>query len=154
MYRKGFTLIELLVVIAIIGILSSVVLASLNTARERGNQAAVQSNLKTIQVQAELYYDSNSLSYGADVVVGADNTACTSAVVNVLDDTNVAAAISSAVAAGSAGSERCAVGESGQSWAVSVGYKTTGSFCVDNSGAATAGETAGGGGAGTAAACS
>ena len=49
--KKGFTLIELLVVIAIIGILSSVVLASLNTARNKGSNAAVQSALSSDNVQ-------------------------------------------------------------------------------------------------------
>jgi len=70
--QQGFTLIELLVVIAIIGILSSVVLASLNTAREKANKAKIQANMKTIAVQAELYYDSNGNSYGdpAGVAVG------------------------------------------------------------------------------------
>jgi len=56
---KGFTLIELLVVIAIIGILSSVVLASLNTARQKGRDARRISDLKQIQLALELYYDSN-----------------------------------------------------------------------------------------------
>lgn len=59
---KGFTLIELLVVIAIIGILSSVVLASLNTARGKGANAAVKSNLSNLRAQAELFYDSQTPS--------------------------------------------------------------------------------------------
>ena len=61
---RGFTLIELLVVIAIIGILSAVVLASLNTARQKGSDAAVKSNIGTIRTQAALDYGSNGNSYG------------------------------------------------------------------------------------------
>jgi prepilin-type N-terminal cleavage/methylation domain-containing protein len=57
MNKKGFTLIELLVVIAIIGILSSVVLASLNTARNKGADAKVQSQMSGIRAAAELNYD-------------------------------------------------------------------------------------------------
>ena len=59
-YKRGFTLIELLVVIAIIGILSSIVLASLNSARKKGRDARRISDVKQIQLALELYYDAHS----------------------------------------------------------------------------------------------
>lgn len=65
--KRGFTLIELLVVIAIIGILSSVVLASLNTARKKGRDARRIADLKQLQLALELYYDANQ-SYPAGTV--------------------------------------------------------------------------------------
>ena len=82
--NKGFTLIELLVVIAIIGILSSVVLASLNTARGKGKDAAIRSQLSSMRVQAEIYYDNQSGSYGTA------GTSCTGA---VFSDTQITALI-------------------------------------------------------------
>lgn len=61
--KRGFTLIELLVVIAIIGILASVVLASLNSARDRGSDASIQSSINNARAQAELWYDDNDFDY-------------------------------------------------------------------------------------------
>ena len=68
--KKGFTLIELLVVIAIIGILSSVVLASLNTARAKSRDAKRVTDIKQIQLALELYADQNSGQYPALITGG------------------------------------------------------------------------------------
>ena len=54
--RKGFTLIELLVVIAIIGVLASVVLASLNTARAKARDARRISDFKAMQTALAFYF--------------------------------------------------------------------------------------------------
>jgi prepilin-type N-terminal cleavage/methylation domain-containing protein len=66
--HRGFTLIELLVVIAIIGILSAVVLASLNTARAKGTDASIKSDLNTVQTQATLDYDAFPNEYAASTL--------------------------------------------------------------------------------------
>lgn len=57
MIKKGFTLIELLVTISIIAIISTVLLANFNAARERGRDAERKADLRNIQTALRLYYN-------------------------------------------------------------------------------------------------
>ena len=120
--KKGFTLIELLVVIAIIGILSSVVLASLNSARSKGANASVKANLANMRAEAALWYDSHSSDY---------STFCT--------DPVVASATSSAAVGASAVScygttTSFAIVATFKSPDTSLPANNQGFFCVDGNG--------------------
>ncbi len=73
--QKGFTLIELLVVISIIGLIASVALVALNSARMKARDARRKSDLRQIANALELYLDKNG-SYpntGASSAVGNAN---------------------------------------------------------------------------------
>ena len=64
--KKGFTLIELLVVIAIIGLLAAIISVSLGSARAKGRDAKRASDIRSIQLALEEYYNDNS-SYPASL---------------------------------------------------------------------------------------
>ncbi len=69
--RKGFTLIELLVVIAIIGLLSTLAVVALNSARKKSRDAKRISDVKQLQTALELYFnDQNSYPAGSSAVLG------------------------------------------------------------------------------------
>lgn len=122
MKNKGFTLIELLVVIAIIGILSSVVLASLNSARSKGTDASIKSQLAGMRAQAEIYYDGTGGNKYAPGAVNTDVGVCTAddGIKNMLDSVKK---VSTAVCAASS-----------TAWGVTAVLKTGDTWCVDSTG--------------------
>ena len=110
--KKGFTLIELLVVIAIIGILSGIVLTSLNSARTKATDTKVKAQLASMRAQAEMFYDSQTPQSYTNVCAGTGGLG--------------------ALLAATTGSGCSA--EAG-SW-VAAAPVTGGQYCVDSTGAA------------------
>ncbi|MDP2789061.1 MAG: type II secretion system protein [bacterium] len=131
-FKRGFTLIELLVVVAIIGILASVVLASLNSARSKGTDAAIRSNLANARAQAELFYDNNANVYTGvcAIATGTINT--------LVQAASTAAGTGTVVITGAAQTALTAnCFSTAGAWAAEVKLKanTTDYACVDSAGA-------------------
>jgi prepilin-type N-terminal cleavage/methylation domain-containing protein len=144
-FKSGFTLIELLVVVAIIGILASVVLASLNTARGKGADAAVKANLANIRAQAELLYDMWG-NYAVDATPTHFNLAqCANTADTLFSNATIWNQIKAAYEAGAGVAGTRCVATSG-AYAVAVQLKTSDgntlpgpdSWCVDSAGSSKA----------------
>lgn len=129
-YSKGFTLIELLIVIAIIGVLSSTVLASLNNARGKGNDAKVKAQLSALRAAAEIYYSNNN-GYTASTMSSAANP-CTG---TMFTDTVSKMANYTATASAWPSNVLLSCQATAGAYAVSASLPGAGGFwCVDNLG--------------------
>jgi prepilin-type N-terminal cleavage/methylation domain-containing protein len=144
-YKKGFTLIELLVVIAIIGILASVVLASLGSARNKGADAAIKSGVAGMRAQAEIWYDDHSQTYGTFTVAQCPIAVPPTPLVNIFEDSTMLLGLKSIGAnAGGMTKTQCVAGLTTgvPSYAIAAQLKTGGvaadtipdSYCVDSAG--------------------
>lgn len=147
-FKRGFTLIELLVVVAIIGILASVVLASLNSARQKGADAAIKANLSGMRAQAELIYDNrgcyndDGAATGCTMTVDAAGDCATGSTTagGLFRNSVISAAITAAGNSSNGGGlarGSCVQAASGGAWAISVPLKSVpaDSWCVDSTGA-------------------
>jgi prepilin-type N-terminal cleavage/methylation domain-containing protein len=134
---RGFTLIELLVVIAIIGILSSIVLSSLNTARNKGMDAGAKSTLSDARAQAQLFYGENNNKF-VQLIASATDVCHPLANINaLLYSAAQSEGITTVLGDTTGGPGKAVCNSTPNGWAIELPLKDGTYYCVDWNGNAT-----------------
>jgi prepilin-type N-terminal cleavage/methylation domain-containing protein len=140
---RGFTLIELLVTISIIGLLSTIILASLRTVRTRANDAKVEAQLSNFKSAAELYYNSTGHNTYGIPVAGGPNGSMNGSIQTIgngcntgmFTDPNISKfMLASNYPAYDVGTGKCTVPADSGSYAVSAQLSNGTFWCVDSKG--------------------
>lgn len=138
MKNKGFTLIELLVVIAIIGVLSSVVLASLNNSRSKASDAGIKANLSHLRSTAEIAYANLDSKYGTQAFSSACGAiAVANPATHVFNYSATQSIIDDSVSKNGGTDAKCAAGNTYYVVAVPLKSSSSNAWCVDSVGAST-----------------
>ena len=118
----GFTLIELLVVIAILGILSAIVIASLNASRQKSRSASLKAEVTQIKNEAEIFYATHN-SYIAPLgnSVCADMTTLRNKIAELMNGQPYPFAM-------------CLVTQNGEGYATEVALGNNTYWCADSQG--------------------
>ena len=143
--NRGFTLLELLIVLVIVGVLTTIVLLATSSARGKGGDAGVKSNLHTVRNQAGLFYANNN-TFGPNSWTGSGNgDACPGSLISgtntLWGDPVIFKAIAKAVLDGgtpSNSSDNWWCYNTPSSWALAISLRSNNlySWCVDSSGVA------------------
>ena len=138
--KKGFTLIELLVVIAIIGLLASIVLSSLASARQKAQAASAIGSVSSSRAEAELLADNITGQY--PWTSDADNICTSGSFYELLLAASESAGAGTPTVENSSngvsdsisdvGDVECAA--SSADWAAQITLPTQEVFCVDSTG--------------------
>ena len=122
-FISAFTVVELLIVIAIIGVLASVIIGSLNSARDDGVSAKIKSELTTLAKRAGIERVS-MMTF--DVVCGSNAITQATSITTIID------------AIERFSPEAIVCNSSTEAYAVSAALSATEYWCVDNQGASRA----------------